>query len=181
MATTTQRALLARGWSTDRADWAISSGYTITKLKQSTDKQLTDLGLSLLEIDSLRDGSRPPIPDEILIRVLHEVKRTCCICRDPAKAIVVHHIVEWSKSHDHSEDNLVVLCLDHHDAAHTRKALSLSLSANQVREHKSAWLGQVRNADGRAVLGLGRVEGARWDYINHQRLFELATKLGIDV
>ncbi len=136
--------------------------------------------MSSEEIDSLRDGSRPPIPDDTLIKVLHDAKRTCCICRDPTRAIIIHHIVEWSKSHDHSEVNLAVLCLEHHDAAHTRKALSLSLSAAQVRQHKSAWLDQVRNADAKAVIGLARIEGARWDFINHQRLFELVTKLGID-
>ncbi len=150
-------------------------GYQAAPEKRLSFKKI---GLSESEIQSLRNA-RPPIPQETVIKLLHESKRTCCVCRDSKRPVVIHHIIEWSSSHDHSESNLVVLCLDHHDAAHTKKALSLSLSPDQIRRHKAKWLDQVKYEDAKAILGLASVEGARWDYINHNRLFELATKIGV--
>jgi hypothetical protein len=158
-----------------------SEGLTIAKLKQCSDTRLLELGLDQSSIDEFRAEKRPPIPEDIVIRLLHESKRTCCVCRNPGRPIIIHHIDEWSSSHSHSEDNLVVLCLEHHDAAHTKKALSLSLTAGQVKEHKAKWLSTVRTEDSKAVLGLARVEGARWDFFNHLRLFELATHMKIDL
>jgi len=80
---------------------------------------------------------------------------------------------------NHSESNLVVLCLEHHDAAHTKKSLSLSLSAEQLRGHEDECLNQVKYDDARAILDIASEEGSRWDYINHNRLMELAAKIGI--
>ena len=56
-------------------------------------------------------------------KVLYESAMTCCICRDKNQAVIVHPIEEYSVSRSHAEDNLVVLCLNHHGAAHTKRKL----------------------------------------------------------
>jgi hypothetical protein len=127
----------------------------------------------------LRAEKRPPIPDDIVVKLLHESKRTCCVCRDPGQPIIIHHIREWTSSHDHSEENLAVLCLDDHDLAHTTKSLSITLHGDQIRDHKAKWLELVRTQDAKAVLGQANLDGARWDFFNHHRLFELAIAMRV--
>lgn len=174
MSSRTEKALLARGIDSSTIQRIVDHGHTLAKLKTLPPGKLKALGLSKDQIELITSEARPPIPDETVVRLLHESRRTCCVCRDGSKSIIIHHIKEWAKSHDHSESNLVVVCLEHHDAAHTRKGLSLSLTAKQLRAHKRKWLDQVASLDAHAVLGLAKIDGARWDYINHTRLFELA-------
>lgn len=94
--------------------------------------------------------------------------------------MVIHHIKKWSKSFDHSEKNLVVLCVFHHGEAHTKRDLNLNLTIEQIIAHKEKWIEQVKFDDANTIANLAHLEGARWDYINHNRLFELMDKLRID-
>ena len=58
---------------------------------------------------------------------------------DGTKEIIVHHIREWTESYDHSVANLAVLCLDHHDKAHSKSSISRNLDGRTVTEFKQAW------------------------------------------
>lgn len=174
MSSRTEKALLARGIDSHTIDKIVGEGLTLAKLKMLSPLDLSRLGLTKEQKAQIASEARPPIPEETVVKLLHDSRRTCCVCRDSSKPIIIHHLKEWAKSHDHSEPNLAVLCLDHHDDAHTKKGLSLSLTAKQIRAHKDKWLEQVASSDAYAILGLTEIEGARWDYINHTRLFELA-------
>ncbi len=175
----TMDAFLKRGIDSGLADSLIRQGYTLSKLKELQDSDLISLGLNTEQVDAINKGARPPIPDDTYIKLLYESKRTCCVCRDPSKPIIIHHIDEWSSSKSHDEDNLVVLCLEHHDLAHTKKELSLALNKKQLKEFKNKWLEQNRTSDAEAVLGLVSRDFARWDYFNHTRVYELF--LGMDI
>ena len=133
-----------------------------------------------LDEDTQAKLKRPPIPPKRLFNLLRKCKRICCVCRTSNLNIVVHHIKEWHLSKSHSEKNLVVLCLNDHGEAHTERKLGQNLTPEQIRKHKEAWEKEVRTADARAVIGLSKLEGANWDYINHTRLFRFASQLGID-
>ncbi|QCW26313.1 HNH endonuclease [Lysobacter enzymogenes] len=174
MTSRTENALLARGLDSSAIQKILDQRLTLGKLKTFSHEKLRELGLRDEQIDSITSEARPPIPGKTVVKLLHDSRRACCVCRDASKSIIIHHIKEWSKSHDHSEKNLVVLCLEHHNAAHTKQGLSLSLTAGQIRVHKQKWLKQVSSLDAHAILGLAQIEGARWDYVNHTRLFELA-------
>jgi len=50
-----------------------------------------------------------------------------------------------------------------------------------LRRHKAAWEEEVQIAAARAVVGLSKVSGANWDYINLQRIFRLADTLQINL
>jgi hypothetical protein len=68
-------------------------------------------------------------------KVLDESRWTCCVCRrDISLGIIVHHIEEYSDSRSHVEDNLVVLCLNHHGEAHTTRELQLNLNRERLRQ-----------------------------------------------
>lgn len=107
----------------------IDRGFTAGTLKALSEDSLHDLGLLEFQIENILASSRPPIPEENLSAVLFKSKWTCCICRDSTRAVIVHHLSAWSESRSHSEDNLVILCLEHHGEAHTIRQLSLTIDA----------------------------------------------------
>ena len=75
---------------------------------------------------------------------MYKSRNTCCICRDSTKSIVVHHIEEWNVSKNNSEENLVVLCVDDHDKAHTKKELSKNLTSDLIKSSKIKWEKEVK-------------------------------------
>ena len=176
--TNSLNALLGRNIGVDLSKELLTKGYNVGKLKLLSDAELTALGLSDEIIDVLRNEARPPIPVDTVIKLLYESKNVCCVCRDPLKGIIIHHIDEWHNSSSHEESNLVVLCLHHHDLAHTRKHLSLALSPTRLIGFKKKWLEDVKFQDSKTILGLIG-EWSRWDYVNINRSFELFLNLNI--
>lgn len=180
MGTVTEKALLARGVDTNTANTIASKGHTLQSLKQFSFSQLVALGLRKESAEIILNEPRPPIPDSTLHSLLINSRRTCCICRDPSKPIIVHHIDEWAVSKSHEASNLIVICLEHHDQAHTKKELSQKLSKKELRASKAAWENDVKLLDAKAILKLKKDRDySRWDWINLPRMFELVTKMGI--
>lgn len=173
----TLNALLARGIDSNTAQQLVDNKYTIGKLKQADPAVLSAFGLSSNQIETVQKGQRPPIPAETAYSLLYACRRTCCICRNTSRPIIIHHIEPWTDSKSHDESNLAVLCLEHHDLAHTKKDLSLALKPDEIRAAKTAWLDQTKLMDARAILGLAESEHARWDYFNYNRFFELMTEV----
>src|SRR5579863_3170403 len=157
MALSRAEKLLAIGIDSQTASRLAESGWTTTKLRKATAAKLEELGVSEEVRQSL---GRPAIPHDLLAKVLHNSKRTCCVCRNPDLPIIVHHLEEWHVSRDHSEHNLAVLCLNDHGKAHTTGTLSQNLTAKMILEHKSRWEERVRLSDAMAIVGLSRVDGA---------------------
>jgi len=179
MGKNTEIALIARGIDTDLAK-SLSKKYTVTSLKQLKIEALLALGMSKPQAEQLMSEGRPPIPEAKLLKVLYKNRRTCCVCRDPKKSVIVHHISEWSVSRSHEENNLSVLCLEHHDEAHTKKNLSQNLTEAEIRKSKKRWEEDVSKLDAKSILRLkAGNDYARWDWINIQRVFELSTKMGL--
>lgn len=176
MGKSTLNALLARGIDSNLAKSVTSKKLTIKDLKKKKINELISLGFSEFQAKEIDKESRPPIPTKTVIKLLHESKFCCCICRDRNRSVIIHHIEEWNISKSHEEDNLVVLCLLHHDTAHTKKDLSLNLSKTKLIELKEKWIEEAKLQDTYAILGLMKPSGARYDYFNHKRIFELTIK-----
>lgn len=169
----TYNALLARGIDSILAKTISDANITISELKTKNLTELTDLGYSEDEANEILLESRPLIPNETVIKLLYESKWTCCVCRDKSKGIIIHHIVEWNVSKSHAENNLVVLCSEHHDLAHTKKDLTLNLTKSRLKAIKEKWLEDVKLSDTNTILGLAVGGNSRWDYFNHNRVFEI--------
>jgi hypothetical protein len=125
-------------------------------------------------VAALRMGQRAEIPFDNLAQVLITNRFTCCVCHDPSKSIIVHHIREWSVSHDHSPKNLACVCLEHHDKAHSTSTLSRNLDAKCLRAAKISWESEVARLNTTAILDSSRAKSDAWLHFNHRRLFELA-------
>jgi hypothetical protein len=171
-------ALVSRGIDTSTAERLIAKGYTLGKLQQVSENEIKGLGLTKLQYASVTQSKRPAIPEDVATRVLHASRWCCCVCR-LSKPIILHHIKPWHESHDHSPENLAVLCLDCHGEAHTKRDLALNLTADRILAHKQEWEEQVRRADAAALVQRASAEGASWDYINVPRLYELAVNYRI--
>lgn len=61
-------------------------------------------------------NKRPAIPAETKRQVLIETGHRCAACGEP-EPLELAHIVPWSKSHDHSAENLICLCANCHERA----------------------------------------------------------------
>jgi hypothetical protein len=156
------------------------AGWTLARLKQCSDDKLIALGIPEFSVQNIRAGKRSEIPYDKLVQVLIANRFACCVCHDVTKGIIVHHIREWAESYDHSVDNLAVLCLDHHDKAHSKSSISRNLDGRTVTEFKAAWETKVKELDSEAVLKASQSNFDAWWYFNHIRLFELASGLKIN-
>lgn len=175
----TEAALIARQVDTKTAHDLRMKRWTLGKLKQLSDPKLAALGLSDASISDLRDDRRPEIPPANLARVFAASRFSCCICHNPAKPIIVHHIRPWAQSRDHSASNLALLCQDHHEHAHRTSTLSRNLDPPTLTRLKNEWEQKVRVMDARAILEASRLYYDAWWYFNHRRLFELAQQIGV--
>jgi hypothetical protein len=175
----THKALMARGVDSYTAEILSRDKWTIGKLKLMRADELEGLGLGHGFIANLSREARPPIPIGTLTSLLFASRYQCCICRDSSRPIIVHHIVEWAESRSHDADNLAVLCLQHHDEAHSRKTLSRNLDAGVLRDMKEKWEREVKSFDAESILSAMRLEYSNWNYLNELRIFELATTMNI--
>lgn len=172
-----EEAFMRRGIDTGTAKSLRAAGFTLAILKLEDDESLLKLGLSPTIVAKLRKEPRSEIPKANLTEVLFANRFRCCVCRDPNKPIIVHHIVEWAQSHDHSVGNLAVLCLNDHDRAHTKSTLTKNLDVEALRGMKATWEAEVRKMDVGAILNASNLDGDAWWYFNHARLYEIAVAL----
>ncbi|MDN7726653.1 HNH endonuclease [Burkholderia gladioli] len=158
-------------------DNLLAKKYTLAKLQQMDNSELTDLGLNIDHINAIKDGSRPEIEDSILNQVLSEARFTCCICHQADLPFAIHHLKEWADGGKHVEENLVLLCLHHHDAAHLKGGLSQRLDKDKIKEAKANWKKIVEEID-RNQWSRMRTELHRdvhWHWLHFERLQKIST------
>ena len=63
---------------------------------------------------------RPAIPIEIRREVLFEARHHCAVCCE-SLPLEYAHVIPWSKSQDHSVENLIALCANCHERADNEK------------------------------------------------------------
>ena len=90
--------------------------------------------------------ARKPIPDETQNAVLLKSRRRCCLCfwlegTDEVRKGQIAHLDQNNENSD--EDNLVFLCLDHHDEydgkTSTTKGFKLQESGDGVMNCIGKW------------------------------------------
>lgn len=143
----TRTALLARGIDSELANEIIEKGYTVQKLKAATTSELQ--GVFDAQIASLIKDciTRKPVPSRIVTRLLTDTDSRCCLCWDYGKEtpIILHHIEEYRTSRDNREDNLVVVCPNHHADIHTIPEISHHRWPPDVlRQKKKQWIAAIK-------------------------------------
>jgi hypothetical protein len=78
---------------------------------------------------------------DVSARVLFDSNRTCCVCRDPTKAVQIHHLDEDPSNH--SLRNLAVLCFDCHRETQIRGGFDRKLDSEQIILYRDDWTRSV--------------------------------------
>lgn len=172
---------MSRGVDHATASDLRKKGWTLRKLQQQRPDCLKVLGLRSDSIEWILDSTRPEIPFKTLAQILVANRMTCCVCKKPERGVIVHHLIEWSESHDHSEPNLAVLCLIDHDRAHSRLAHTRNLTPSLIKKFKKDWQAQVQIFSSRAILNASAKQFECWWYFNRTRLLGMAEDISVDL
>ncbi|XVO86527.1 HNH endonuclease signature motif containing protein [Pseudomonas palleroniana] len=121
--------------------------------------------------------TRKPFSKKIENILLYKSARTCCVCRVPKRPVEIHHIDEDPSNNN--EENLVVICANCHDEAHTIHKLSKNLTPERLRDTKKKWEDEVSKRASHAMTSQANLNQAVWTYINHQRLPQIMKAHGI--
>ena len=148
----TFKALMERGFDSETANRLEKDGHTLSSLTTLKEEELQDLDIKEEYIEILLREKRPLIPPQRMNKVLFESRYNCCVCRERSRGIIVHHIDAYSDSRSHAEDNLVVLCLNCHGEAHTKREIQQNLTPEKLRDFKKQWLELVKQYDKREAL-----------------------------
>jgi hypothetical protein len=110
---------------------------------------------------------------------MYESQYVCVVCQ--SDSCQLHHIDK--NNANNNRENLVVLCLKHHDEAHTVRELSKNLDAKALIFARQNWLATVRRKRELAATLAGQIAavgsdsffaaGITWGYINHSRVSQL--------
>jgi len=133
---------LKYGVHKDLANELLSKDLNITTLKATSIKNLVVKYKldKVVATEVKRLVQRQPIDEIVLDELLLNNNFTCCCCLgDKGKTILVHHIEEYEKSQDNSYVNLAVLCPICHDLVHSTRALTLTISKEQLIISKQTW------------------------------------------
>lgn len=122
---------------------------------------------------------RPTIPAPIRQKVIYDSAFACAVCQKNGAHI--HHIDQNNTNNELK--NLVLLCQNHHEEAHTKHQLSQNLTAARLRHFQESWLQQVREKREQATSASSQREladsffsvGVTWGYINHRRVSQMLT------
>jgi 5-methylcytosine-specific restriction endonuclease McrA len=106
------------------------------------DEKITVSTLNRLYADlELSEKPKKPsryIPEALETKLLCDAMHLCNVCRETG--IIIHHIVPVEQGGETVEDNLIVLCLNHHHHAHSKSSLAKNLRPEHLREYKKRHL-----------------------------------------
>ncbi|MBA5983357.1 HNH endonuclease [Pseudomonas sp. MD195_PC81_125] len=121
--------------------------------------------------------TRTIIPRALEAILLYKSAKTCCVCRFPRAPIQIHHIDQ--NPSNNCESNLVVLCTNCHDDAHTTRALSKNLTPARLSQFKLKWEADVLARSSTAMVPSSNLDQAMWTFVNHQRIIPVMNSLGV--
>ncbi|KZN69442.1 hypothetical protein N478_12475 [Pseudoalteromonas luteoviolacea S4060-1] len=122
---------------------------------------------------------RKRIPKSLENQVLYKCGFRCCVCRTNESSVQIHHIDQDPSNN--IEDNLVAVCSNCHDKAHTTHQLSRNLTPSRLFEFKINWENEIAERSSKSMLpeNQGNLSNAMWTFVNHQRLPDLMSGYGL--
>jgi energy-coupling factor transporter ATP-binding protein EcfA2 len=133
--TSTYNTLLGLGFDTDLIRKIDLSEHTVEALRSLSSKALA-AHYDESEVQLIRERiRRSAIPTQTVDAVLESSDGVCCFCGDgiSSRPFQIHHAVEYSKTQDHSLDNLILLCPNHH------QTIPKKLSAEEQKRVRNEW------------------------------------------
>jgi len=139
--------LLSVGISTILAEKVLNEGYSLTSLSKTNKKDLIGL-FGNKDGSLLFDKSRrKPIQSEVIQQLVEECYWSCCCCQnlDRSGGVVIHHIKHYSNDGGNEYDNLILLCPNHHEDAHSKSTLTQPQYPPEVLvQYKNDWVKTIK-------------------------------------
>jgi hypothetical protein len=107
--------------------------------------------LGQIPLEEIQMAKRARINDKVLASVLVRSRRRCCLCffldheREVKDGQVAH--IDGRRSNN-AEDNLVYLCLHHHDKYDSRAKQTRRLTADEIKHHRQKLYEAMETSDG---------------------------------
>lgn len=121
--------------------------------------------------------TRKAFPIKLENEVLYKSARTCCVCRIPRKPVEIHHIDQDPSNNVY--ENLVSICRNCHDEAHTTHTMSKNLTPARLKDAKEKWEKEVAERSSSAMTAKSNLSQAVWTFLNHQRLPHVMKAFGV--
>jgi len=121
---------------------------------------------------------RIKIPQTTQMQILYKAAKTCTVCKCKDKPLIIHHIDGNPSNND--EENLILLCNDCHDEAHTKHEHSLNMNANRLFFFKNEWENQVKNNSLKAMILGDIISPINWTYFNLSFIPKNIISYGVD-
>ena len=133
--TRTYKTLLGLGFDTDLIRKIDLNDHTVEALGSLSSKALA-AHYDESEVQVIRERiRRSAIPTQTVDAVLEASDGVCCFCRDgiSSRPFQIHHAVEYAETQDHSLDNLILLCPNHH------QTIPKKLSVDEQKRVRNEW------------------------------------------
>jgi hypothetical protein len=133
--TRTYKTALGLGFDTYLIRKIDLNDHTVETLRSLSSKALA-AHYDESEVQLIRERiRRTAIPIQTVDAVLEASDGVCCFCRDGIsnRPFQIHHAVEYSKTQDHSLDNLILLCPNHH------QTIPKKLSSEEQKRVRNEW------------------------------------------
>jgi len=85
----------------------------------------------------ISSSTKLPIPEAIISELLYRNDHTCCICRQPRKAVQIHYIN--GDLSDNRLSSLAVLCADCHSRVDSDEGWGQEFLPSEVKKYKDEW------------------------------------------
>ncbi|MEZ9827619.1 HNH endonuclease signature motif containing protein [Vibrio cyclitrophicus] len=161
------------------ADKAINNGLTVSKCRTLSQKDMVSkYNMEPNEAKILaKRTKRQPIDSDVLYQLLENSNYTCNICKgSKGVSYVVHHIEEYEITQDNGYHNLIVLCPNDHDLAHS-SGLAMGITKEQLVKSKLSWEKSVELANLERASKLININDDAIDYVNIYRIEEFCVNL----
>jgi 5-methylcytosine-specific restriction endonuclease McrA len=167
------------GIAFDLAERVAGAGLTVTKARALSQQDMVrQFSLTKDEAKVVKEAvQRQPVDKETLYTLLESSNYTCNICKGmKGTSYIVHHIRPYAKTQDNDYRNLIILCPNDHDRAHS-SGLTMGLSIEELQRAKIKWEALVEKANAVKAAQTVEVNGSAIDYMNVRRIEELCLQV----
>lgn len=90
----TLKSLISKGIDSKLAQRIVDENYTLKDLSALSPEELLKFGIDERLRNQIFDSNRHPIPENIVDTLLYKSRRTCCICRDSNRSIIIDKMIK---------------------------------------------------------------------------------------
>lgn len=132
----------------------------------------------LLVYNNIMAKKRIKIPNITAMRIFYKSAKTCAVCKNNNKPLFIHHIDE--NPSNNNEENLILICAECHNEAHTKHDYSINLDNKRLLFFKTEWEKEIKEKSINAMIKGDVISPINWTYFNFSIIPKSIISYGID-